>query len=71
MKVVIRFTAKQEAKGMPFLFRHSPGMILQDRTYIVTEAAASLLRSKGIKFTEISREGDASSAGGELTGLVP
>jgi hypothetical protein len=68
MKVVIRFTARQEAKAMPLLFRHSPGMILPERTYIVNEDAVRMLRRHGVKFTDISREGDSTEVEGTLSG---
>ena len=68
MKVVVRFTGAQERKAMPLLFRHSPGMILSDRTYIISEAAVHLLRAHGVRFTEISREGEAIGSGGTLSG---
>jgi hypothetical protein len=65
---VVRFTAAQERKAMPLLFRHSPGMILPDRTYILGEAAVQLLRQHRVSFTEISREADAVNPGGVLSG---
>ena len=37
MKVVVRFTSKQEAKALPIILRHSPGLILANRTYVLSE----------------------------------
>ena len=68
MRIVVRFTAAQERKAIPLLFRHSPGMILPERTYILNEAAVQLLRDHGVKFTEISIEADAVHSGGALSG---
>ena len=59
MKVIIRLTAKEEARALPILLRHSPGAILPDRTYVVSEEAAKALRAAGVDFTEVSREATA------------
>ena len=55
MRVIIRLTAKEEARALPILLRHSPGAILPDRTYVVSEQAAKALRAAGIEFNELSR----------------
>jgi len=55
MKIIIRLTARQEAKALPILLRHSPGMVLPDRTYVLSEEAVTKLRDVGIRFQEISR----------------
>jgi hypothetical protein len=67
MKVVIRFTVKQEAKALPIILRHSPGMILPDRTYVLPEDVVRQLREAKIKFTEVSRDsvGAQTGAAGE------
>lgn len=59
MKVVIRLSAKQELKALPILLRHSPGTILPDRTYVLSEEAVQALREGGIEFTELSRDTNA------------
>ena len=56
MKVVVRFTLKQEAKALPIILRHSPAMILKNRTYILSDDVVQKLRTEKINFTEISRE---------------
>ena len=56
MKIVVRFSEKQEAKALPILLRHSPGMVLPKRTYILAEVAVKKLLKEGIKFQEICRE---------------
>jgi hypothetical protein len=61
MKVIIHLTADQEAKALPILLRHSPGMILPDRTYLLSEDALKALRTAGIRFSEVSREAVAPS----------
>jgi hypothetical protein len=56
MKVVIQLTAEEELRALPLLLRHSPGMVLPNRTYILSEAALKMLRAKGIQYSEVSRE---------------
>jgi hypothetical protein len=59
MKVVIRFTAKQEARALPILLRHSPGTVLPNRTYVLSAEAVKALHDAGIEFTELGSEADA------------
>jgi hypothetical protein len=68
VKVVIQFTKDEEAKALPILLRHSPGTVLQDRTYVVNTEAATKLRQSGIQFTELSRESNAPSLEGASSG---
>ncbi len=68
MKVVIRLTAKQEAKALPIILRQAPGMILANRTYVLSPEVVQRLRRDGIKFTEISRESEAPTMGGAVSG---
>lgn len=56
MKVIIRLTKEAEAAALPILLRHSPGMVLPQRTYLVGEDAIRALRQAGVAFTEVSRE---------------
>jgi hypothetical protein len=53
MKIVIRLTAREELKAIPILLRHSPGMGLPDRTYVISAEAAKALREAGVEFTEL------------------
>jgi len=59
MKLVIEFDAANEARALPILLRHSPGMALSGRTYVVEEAAGQALRASGIRFAEIGSEESA------------
>jgi hypothetical protein len=68
MKIVVRFSAKQEAKALPILLRFEPGMILPNRTYILAEETVRRLSSEGILFTEISRESAQMSGEGAWIG---
>jgi hypothetical protein len=56
MRVVIQIHAKDHAKALALMVRHSPGTALPNRTYIVTEESARAMKDAGIGFTEISRE---------------
>jgi hypothetical protein len=66
MKVVIQMSPDEELKALPILLRHSPGMMLQNGTYVLTVDAARRLRQEGICFTELGRE--AAAAGLEGVG---
>jgi hypothetical protein len=68
MKVAIQFSKREEAKALPILLRHSPGMILRNRIYVVSGEAVRALRRAGIKFTEMSREGETSGREGVAAG---
>jgi hypothetical protein len=52
MKVKIRLSSREEAKALPILRRHSPGMVLPNGTYVISEGAANALNNAGVKFTE-------------------
>jgi hypothetical protein len=68
MRVVIRLSARAETKALPVLLRHSPGMVLPDRTYVLTEAAVQALRQAGVRFTELSRQEESFDSGGAERG---
>ena len=53
MKVMIRLSTEQELEALPILLRHSPGTILPDGTYTISQEAVNALRQAGIVFTEI------------------
>jgi hypothetical protein len=56
MKTVIRVSPRDSAKAWALLVRHSPGVALPDRVFVVSEEAARALRNAGIRFSELSRE---------------
>ncbi len=58
-KHAVRFSKKEEARALPILLRHSPGMVLRDRTYVLTSEAVTALRDAGIRFEDLSGEGGA------------
>ena len=49
-------TAAEELKALPVLLRHSPGMVLPERTYVLGESTVGKLRAAGVQFTQLSRE---------------
>ena len=61
MKVIVHLTEEEEAKALPILLRHSPGMILRPRTYVLGEDALRALRKANIRYSELSREAVAPS----------
>ena len=56
MKVIIHLTEAEELKALPLLLRHSPGMVLPNRTYVLSADTLKALRTKGIQYSEVSRE---------------
>ena len=56
MKTILQMSEVDEAEALPILLRHSPGAVLPNRTYVVSEEAAKKLREAGVQFTELSRE---------------
>jgi hypothetical protein len=61
VKVIIQLTAEEEAKALPILLRHSPGVVLPRHTYVLSDDALKALRAAGVKFSELSREAAAPS----------
>lgn len=59
MKIIIQLSREEEAKALPILLRHSPGMILRERTYVLGEDAVGSLRNAGIGFAQLSGEAHA------------
>lgn len=56
VKVIVQFSVEEESRALPILLRHSPGMVLPDRTYVLSEEAVASLSNAGIGFTQLSRE---------------
>ena len=63
MKVIVQLTKEEEAKALPILLRHSPGMVLPRRTYVLSEDALRALREADVRFSELSREATAPTLG--------
>ena len=68
MKVIIQLSDREETRALPIILRHSPGMILPNRTYILGEESVRALQEAGIRFTEISRDGDIPTSGETVLG---
>jgi hypothetical protein len=68
MKVVIQLSRREEGKALPILLRHSPGTVLPNRVYVLSDEATAAIRKAGIRFTELSRDADAPSLEGAVTG---
>ena len=60
MKIIIQMTPEEEVKALPILLRHSPGMVLPERTCVLGEEMVGKLRNAGVQFTQLSREALAS-----------
>lgn len=64
MKVIIQVAADDDEKAWDLLQRHSPGVALPHRTYVVSEAALRSLAKAKVRFTELSREAAMPAGGG-------
>ena len=61
MNIVLQMTEDEEARALPILLRHSPGMLLPNRTYMVSREAVKQLRQAGVQFIALSRDSSAPS----------
>jgi hypothetical protein len=57
MDIVIRFSEREEAKALPILLRHSQGVALANRTYVLGDLAVEALRGAGVVFRELTGTG--------------
>jgi hypothetical protein len=57
--MIIQLSEVEEVKALPILLRHSPGTVLPNRIYVVSEDAAKQLREAGVEFTALSRASNA------------
>lgn len=55
METVIELSKREEAKALPILLRHSPGVVLPNRTYVLSRLAVQALRDASIAFRVLSR----------------
>lgn len=56
MKTVIQVAKSDDAKAWALLQRHSQGVALPNRTFVVSEAAFEALRQAGIRMNVLSDE---------------
>ena len=68
MEQVVQFSEREEAKALGVLLRHSPGVVLPNRMYVLSQEAVRALRSAGIAFREVSRTGLAPADEGVVSG---
>jgi hypothetical protein len=68
MKTIIQMSEAEEAKALPILLRHSPGIVLPHRIYVASEDAVKQLREAGVQFTALSRESSAPNLAGVGSG---
>ena len=61
MNIVLQMTKDEEARALPILLRHSPGMVLPNRTYMVSRDAVNQLRQAGVQFIALSTDSSAPS----------
>ena len=61
MNIVLQMTEDEEAGALPILLRHSPGMVLPNRTYMVPWDAVKQLRQAGVQFIALSTDSSAPS----------
>lgn len=57
-----------DVKAWNVVQRHSPGMALPNRTYVVNDDAIKALREAGVRFTEVSRGTGRPRVQGALAG---
>jgi hypothetical protein len=58
MKIVIQVAEADDARAWDLLQRHSPGVALPNRTFVISAAAAEALRQEGVRFVVLSRDTD-------------
>ena len=68
MKAVVQFSTREELKALPILLRHSPGVMLRDRTYIISTDAAQALRAAGVRFKQLFSDADLPQPDGARVG---
>jgi len=59
VRIAIQMSVREERKALPILLRQTQGMVLPNRVYVLGVDAVRALREAGVRFTELSREGDA------------
>lgn len=68
MKIIIRLSSEEELKALPILLRHSPGMVLPNRTYVLNVEAVRALREAGVRYTEVTTEANPPQLEGAESG---
>jgi hypothetical protein len=68
MKVVIQVAEADDAKAWAILQRHSPGVALPKRTFVVSPEALAALRQAGVRPVVLSDNGGAVTEAGVASG---
>jgi hypothetical protein len=68
MKRVIQVAEADDAKAWALLQRHSPGVALPNRTFVVSQEAVEALRQAGIKFNVLSNDAHTLTEEGVTSG---
>ena len=68
MEQVVQFSEREEGRALPVLLRHSSGVALPNRVYVLSHEAVQALRDAGIVFRELSRTGLAPADEGVISG---
>jgi hypothetical protein len=68
MNVVLQVTEADDAKAWDLLQRHSSGVALPKRTFVVSSEAAEALRRAGVLFVVLSSESRALATKGAIAG---
>ena len=62
MQTIIQMSEAEEAKALSILLRHSPGTVLPNRIYVVSEEAAQDRKSTRLNSNHIQKSRMPSSA---------
>jgi hypothetical protein len=57
MKRVIQVAEADDVRAWAMLVRHSAGVALPNRTFVISDQAVEALRREGIHFVELSTDG--------------
>ena len=68
MNRVIQVAEADDAKAWTLLQRHSPGVALPNRTFVVSPEAVQALRQAGIEFVVLSNDAHALREEGVASG---
>jgi hypothetical protein len=68
VRVAIKVTAKDRAKALALLVRHSPGMALPDGVFVLSPEAVQALRKAKIRFSVIASDHPLDSPTGAIAG---
>lgn len=68
MKIVVQVAEADDAKAWDLLQRHSPGVALPNRTFVLSKEALDALLKAGIRVVVLSDEPHALTEEGVLSG---